>query len=111
MITIAYKIKFAIQRAIRGYSDEDWWDIGGFLSKIVPKMVRRLKEDGIGHPATLTEKQWEKILEDIIVGFEAYNEIWNELLLPPSSKRYKTLEKKWKKGGALLIEWMPSLWD
>lgn len=104
------KIKYAYQRATRGYSDEDWWDIGGFLSKIVPKMVRKLKEDGIGHPMTLTEKQWASILEKIAVGFEAYDELLDELPLP-SSGRYKTLEKRWKTGSSLFVEWMHSLWD
>lgn len=68
-------IKYRRQRARRGYSDRDLWDINYYLAEIIPPMMRHLKENGSGTPTRLkSREEWEEILEDIAKGFDKYIE-------------------------------------
>ena len=73
------RIKYFIQRGMRGYSDEDLWDFDGYLSTIIAPAVRHLSKNSHGCPSDLFDKdkkndechRWKEILEEIAQGFDA----------------------------------------
>ena len=78
--------KKGIQRWARGWADEDCWSIDGFLTSIIPPMLKRLKETKQGVPCIAenmetkegmkeAERQWHEILDSIIYTFETSKEI------------------------------------
>lgn len=85
--------KFAYQRLTRGWDDSWSWDMHGQLSKIIPEILKKLKEYESGFPVGLSEKDslavWHKILDEIAEGFyaaqrisgseqPAWQELWDE---------------------------------
>jgi len=70
-----YKIKWVkwwYQRASRGYADCDVWSLDSYLNSFLPKALRQLKRDAIGHPATVQGlKTWLNLLEKMALGFES----------------------------------------
>jgi hypothetical protein len=93
------EIKYAWQRAFRGWDDNAVWGIDIYLSVLIPKLVRELKTLELkGLPQAVFEglpyenektysyseenekiasERWNNILEEIAQGFEAYNEASN----------------------------------
>jgi hypothetical protein len=141
IIEFFYWIKFFIQRGWRGYSDYDIGDVDGYLLDIMPPMLKQLKKVGHGHPANLTEHQWNMILDRMVKGLEAGNRIlednylddiqphWYEELpgdsLMDTLHRHPITKESWKKwrkaynaderrfhaGMKLLDHWFFGLWD
>jgi len=62
-------IKWFIQRGIRGYSDFDTWDLDGYLSKVIKNSVIDLQKNGCGLPNDCNEKEWDEIMNKIIITF------------------------------------------
>lgn len=90
------KIKWAYQRVARGWDDRVVWSVDSWLDDIMPAILRQLKKEKHGtpmqvfptgpryklkdgNPNKLAEKiairRWEKILDQIIAGFEASKRI------------------------------------
>jgi len=66
------------QRAFRGYSHRNIWSIDYYLTKIIPLMIKQLKEDTHGYPGgedINSLEEWQKILDKMILGFEAAKRI------------------------------------
>lgn len=111
------EIKWAFQRAIRGYSNKDVWSIDYFLCDIMPKMLRKLAKDSFGCPTDLYDNKnkedechkWLKVLEKMAEGFEAGQKI-NDMDFDNEQER-KKLEKKFDKGMDLFKKYFFSLWD
>lgn len=133
--------KRGIQRWNRGWSDADIWGVNDFLSRVIPAMLKRLKETQQGLP-TWTEdkteeqaqKEWNDILDTIINTFETskkiadnelgyfenwsqrkydyYNKIWVTHTYEPKP-RAMTKEEcgKYKQGWELFRKYYFSLWD
>ena len=57
-----YNLKYRCQRFIRGYADEDIWNIDswflGSMKKILPEYLKRNN----GHPISVNEDEWHEIL-------------------------------------------------
>lgn len=73
------KIKKAIQRAKKGYCDEDLWDIGYWFLNTVPKMLDEFANQTIGFPGYfLTDgededvafEKWKNIIKEISFHFK-----------------------------------------
>jgi hypothetical protein len=64
------EIYWFIQRGKRGYSDRDIWGFNTYLSNVIVEGLKQLKEERHGYPLGLTPKKWDKILVQIIEGFE-----------------------------------------
>lgn len=122
------KLKFYYNRITKGWSDEDVWDVGYYLDKIIPPMVRKLKE-GCGCPSELYDDakkndechRWKEVLEEIAQGFEAHNAIHHGRLIKLENgdgtwtdkideEREKQLTKKYKRGMELFMEYHSHLW-
>ena len=68
------KLKWRCQRFIRGWADEDTWDIEGWFIEILLPMLKKFKEDNNGHPFELSREEWDKTLDDMIYSLEGINE-------------------------------------
>ena len=72
------KIQWFIQRGKRGWADCDWWGMDYYLISIILPMLKELKKNQHGHPADLTEEKWNKILDEMVEGFEAAERALND---------------------------------
>lgn len=63
-------IKWAWQRATKGYCTWDLWDLDAHLIQLLPTALRDFKKDNIGHPAELTPEEWDKTIDEMIDHFE-----------------------------------------
>jgi len=127
------------QRGMRGYSDRDTWGLDYHLARIIAEGTAQIKKYKSGHPADITEKQWDIILNEIIWTFEMATEIldnsvyymkyvdWNkddyerfnktceELKQKcPDGKFYAMTKeecKRYEDGWKLFQEYFFSLWD
>jgi len=67
-------LKHCWQRAFRGWSDRDWWNMAHYLSTITLPMLRRFKEQTHGYPGwgkASTPEGWDALLDEMIEAFEA----------------------------------------
>ena len=67
---IKRSIRFWWQRRTRGWSDDETWCLDHTLAKHIVPRLKRFKELNNGHPGELTEKKWDKILDEMIWTFE-----------------------------------------
>lgn len=71
-------LKCAWQRAVRGYSDRDTWNLDEFYAKVFSGSLRSLAEIAHGCPDSFYDKEndsieaWTEYLNDIAEAFEAY---------------------------------------
>lgn len=68
------QLKWRCQRFLRGWADEDAWDIDWWFIKTLSPMLKKFKEDNDGNPFKLSEEEWDKILDDMIYYLEGMNE-------------------------------------
>jgi hypothetical protein len=110
-MNIFRELKYFIQRGIRGYSDKDLWDFDFYLAEMISRALYQLKKIQHGYPAELTEKKWDKILEDIILGFEAV--IWIDMIptVEAFNAQYPRLKIQRDRGLKLFIKYFEDLWD
>jgi len=114
------EIKWFIQRGKRGYADSDLWSLDYYLSGWLPDALRELKKIQNGYPASLTRKEWDKILDEMIEGFEIANGQDDIYCIEANGKpilahggninKYKKLEKKRIKKMELFVKWYRNLW-
>jgi hypothetical protein len=85
-----------------------------YLISIILPMLRKLRDDGHSHPGNMTEKQWTEILNKIIKGFEAAEEILDDVLVTDVDKYRKEIDKNEKifqEGMKLFSQHFFVLWD
>ena len=68
------KLKWRCQRFIRGWADEDTWDIDWWFIKTLSPMLKKFKEDNDSNPFKFSEEEWDKILDNMIYYLEGMNE-------------------------------------
>lgn len=133
------KCKRGWQRAYWGISQEDVWGLDWYLSKIILKGLKRLKENKYGCPYidgftgendfNEMQKEWDRILDAIIWTFEVSQKIQDDywLLWPKNGwnekqyNNYKELEfiylmteeetKRYYQGWDLFQRYYFSLWE
>ena len=64
--------KYKEQRMTRGFDDSETWNFDITIAKFIVPRLKRFKECKNGYPARLTEKKWDKILDEMIEGFELH---------------------------------------
>lgn len=101
------EIKWFIQRGRRGWADEDLWSLNYYLSDWMPNALEQLKKTKNSYPGNLTVKKWNKILDQMIEGFEASIKKDDTVDI----KEYKQLDKIQKKGLQLFVDYYDDLWD
>lgn len=98
------EVKWAYQRAFRGYDDRLFWDMAGYVDRLIVVHCKHLRENAVGYPSGLTQKKWNKILDTIILGMQE----------EPDFKKKGSYEKYWKnrmKALELLGLYWDGLWD
>ena len=75
------RIKWSIQRIVRGYADCDRWSIDSYLQMLIPDMLQNLRDNRQGSPCCLADNyvnnegrvvndtchaEWDKILDKMI---------------------------------------------
>ena len=68
------KLKWRCQRFIRGWADEDTWDIDWWFIKTLSPMLKKFKEDNDSNPFKFSEEEWDTILDNMIYYLEGMNE-------------------------------------
>jgi hypothetical protein len=59
-------LKFLKQRIIRGWDDSETWSLDFTVAKFMLPRLIRFKELKCGYPCNLTEKEWDKTLDEMI---------------------------------------------
>uniref|UniRef100_A0A6H2A2Q0 Uncharacterized protein n=1 Tax=viral metagenome TaxID=1070528 RepID=A0A6H2A2Q0_9ZZZZ len=131
-------IKWFVQRGKRGWADCDVWGMDYYLVKVIHPMLRRLRKIAHGHPCGLdTPGEWDKILDEMIEGFEAAKRVCDDDYLDkvqpgwfdPKARlegNYKTIKKEsilecarlshadqklFEQRMELFTKWFFNLWD
>lgn len=132
-------VKHFWQRGRRGYSDGDVWDMSYYLSRILPEMVKALRENLHSHPMnilddglSLTEfddkakadptysdrchEAWKDILLKIETGLRVFDE--NDKMVSADFDSYEDYwaaiqanNAKFQEAWALMGKHFESLWD
>lgn len=63
---------FPYQKLTRGFSDKETWNLDETFAKLIAERLKRFKQVTNGHPTQLTPEKWDKILDEMITGFEDY---------------------------------------
>ena len=133
------KIKKGWQRTYWGISDEDVWDLDYYLTKVILRGLKKLKESKCGCPCldgfnsetdeefSAMDKEWKRILDTMIWTFEVTKklQVENWFLLPDKklteneiahlSKNFHvmTVEEmnRYKEGWLNFQKYYFSLWD
>ena len=71
-------IKWAWQRATKGYCDKDLWSIDEWFLSIMPDMLEGFKKTRIGYPGELSKAFDDKLDEDTLN--KLGNEMWDKIL-------------------------------
>jgi hypothetical protein len=69
-------------RGFYGYSKEDYWNGESYLESVMYGIIKDLRENHIGYPSNLSEESWNSILDEIIEGLEAADELRMENTVP-----------------------------
>jgi len=129
--------KYFIQRGLRGYSDKDVWNFDYYLSEIIIKGLKDLKNQVHGFPYDFSSKDgkevdlegWKNVLNEIIWTFEVTKKIqnskwykWNykekrnkslQKFIQRTNKHVMTSEeiKRYNNGWKLFQKYYFNLWD
>lgn len=96
------RLKWAYQRATKGYCDYDVWDIDSWLSEIMHDMLKQLADISNGYPANFVGPQtWKMELRRMADDFKASSAFDN----PEGSEAAKNAAI------AALKKYYFSLWD
>lgn len=97
--------KFLYQKIQRekGFNPEECWNLDYTIIDFVLPRLKYFAKHTIGYPADLTPEKWNKILEEIIEGFEIYtNKDWY--------KRNNDDDAKIEKAFDNFHKWFQALW-
>lgn len=100
-----FRFRMARQRALRGYGDDDLWNLNHSTARLIVAGARAIREWEHGYPSELTWEQWEDILRRIEVGFQAWIDEDGWFHEKPEA------EASYKDALALFAEWHGGLWD
>jgi hypothetical protein len=59
------RLKWRWQRAMRGWSDRDVWNLDSYLAAVISGSVAQLREEVHGYPAEMTFDDWKDVLDRI----------------------------------------------
>ena len=59
-------LKWAWQRAIKGYCELDTYSVSDWFLNTLPDMLEKIKKNYTGYPDELTEQEWNEILSRLI---------------------------------------------
>jgi len=107
------ELKYAWQRAWRGYDDCDVW---GFGDAIIEKIVLILNDFiklGHSYPSELTSEEWESILKEMLIYFQNADENYvdDNYNFDNILDQYNFMQGNLEEGMKLFTKYCYSLWD
>ncbi len=106
MNKIIWNIKQKWQKLTRGYSDEELWNLDYYLSRWIIPRLKTFKEQAVGFPPDLnSKKEWEDIIEKIIIAFELYISY-----IPDTPEQASKEGKQIREGLELFSKYFNNLW-
>lgn len=91
-----------------GFVAAEYWNLDATLAMIIYSSLRYFKDYcNYGHPGSMSDKQWDKCLDDMITAFELLvrEEDYHETKIQSKNK-----EKKIKYGLRLFAKYFRALW-
>jgi len=82
------------QRLTRGWPDSDLWSLDHALAKLILPRLKLFRECRGGHPADMTDEEWDSILGEMVFGIEYYasGDCWNSFDTDKAIRAHKGLE-------------------
>jgi hypothetical protein len=124
---IYHEVRYAFQRAFRGWDDRVIWSIDYYLADILPVWLMELKKKKQGIPSVffteeelsssegLTDdamaragKEYDDVLDKMALGFKSYNDKEN---CDYNSEEEKMHIKNFEEGFDLFRKYFDTLWD
>lgn len=103
--SIYYNIIHTIQRVIRGFSDDELWNLDVTIAKFVLPRLKRFRKNINGYPGDFKdENEWYDVLDKMIQAFDLIAESGYYL---PNDKNYRIIED----GLDLFRKYYSCLWD
>lgn len=66
-------LKYAYQRACRGYSDCDVWNLDSYLATLIAESLISLADDTVGYPISMSSPEaWDETLRNVAKHFSNY---------------------------------------
>ena len=65
--------EFKEQRLERGFDNSETWSLDRTISRFIEPRLRVFKELHIGYPSSMTEEEWNEILDKMLRAFELIN--------------------------------------
>jgi len=97
-------LRFLFQRLTKGYADRECWNLFYYHARWLVPRLKRLKEISHGYPVSLTEQEWDAILDKMIWAFELI--LRNEEEGPDGQ-----IKPEVEEGIQLFSRWYFALWD
>ncbi len=94
-------IKWAWQRATRGYCERDLWSVSDWFLSTLPNMLEDAKTACIGYPVELEEREWNEILSQLTFLLREANENTCSKVNPYKEEYHRISEEFREKYGEL----------
>ena len=94
---------FRAQRLERGFDDSETWSLDSTIAKFILPRLIRFKEINAGYPGTVSEQEWDDILDRMILAFSL-------LASDAAFVTAKEDQEKIDEGLALFAKWYQYLW-
>lgn len=107
------EVKWAFQRAFRGYDNTAYWSLYSYLTNIALPVLRDYRKNKHGIPSMVmrkgesfkkSEERWNEILDKMIYAFQVIKED-RSYINPPE------VDKKVQEGLKLFGKYYQTLWD
>lgn len=101
-------LKHRRERARRGFSRYDAWNLESYLAQVIADSVRELRVNGHGYPACFNGvEEWNEVLERIEVPLRVWAETRHDMTLDEEER----WEERCHEALKLLNEYFFALWD
>lgn len=94
------------QRIERGFDDSETWNLDATIASFILPRLKRFKVVNRGYPPSLTEEEWNNIIDKMIFSFEY---ILDDSIDDSPDSRSKKYEQ-YKEGIKLFAEYFHHLW-
>jgi len=104
-----YEIRMMYQLITKGYNNRQIYEFKSEMAELHIKLLTEFNKTKCGYPSGLNDVKWTEILDTIIDGFKAQQEL-NDMWEYDKKLEAKLL-KRWNKGMELYTKWYGNLWD
>jgi hypothetical protein len=107
LFLIKRKIKFFVQRCVRGWDDSQTWNLDYELAKFIAPRLKRFRELNVCHPMEMTSEEWDSTIDKMIFAFEKLSDDdykWSY------DNNQEEIHKKVEEGRDLFHKYYYNLW-